>query len=198
MSQTSTASPVDVFVQVSALLTGFSAENVLAPGLDPVDLKTTIYDFAHARAGAALDALLAEYAKLSGGKPVCALSDDEQTSIGNALLGLGGQRQDPDVAATARAVSRAWYLGSWYQPFDNGPYKAGTQVVISDQAYISGLAWKAMQSHAMGNSTFTYGYWASDPPPLDQFNPPTQPDQCPDSGSGSGSDSGSASEGSAA
>lgn len=157
------------FVQMSALLTGFAAA-VIAPSLDPVDLKTTLFRAAQKGGGAAFDALLAQYGKLSGGKPVTDMTPAERQSIGNQLLGLDGQKQDPQVAATARSVNRLWYLGYWY-PIDG----SFGETVVSDQAYIRGLAWQVMQSHAMGYSPWTYGYWTQPPPPLSAFTGNTAP-----------------------
>ena len=160
---------MDDFVQMSALLTGFTA-SVLAPQIDPVDLKTVLFDFTQQRSGKAFDELLAQYAKLSGGKPVAEMSPAERQSIGGSLLGLtDGHSDGRDTALTAQAVMKAWYLGYLYQPFDFESYPAGEQTVISDQAYIHGLAWQSMQSKAMGYSTLTFGYWASPPAALDDF-----------------------------
>lgn len=165
-------SSIDDFVQMSVLLTGFN-ESVLAPSLDPIDLKTTIFNYAAAHANPSFDQLVQVFTTLAAGTPVSQMTPQQRQEIGDQLLGINGRRQDPNVAATARSVMLAWYLGSWYQPFDNTVdgqlVKQGTQTVISDQAYIGGLSWKAMQSHAMGNSTFTFGYWAEEPPPLSAF-----------------------------
>lgn len=159
---------MDDFVQMSALLTGFAAA-VIAPSLDPVDLKTTLFAACQKGGGAAFDRLLAQYHALAGDTPVNKMTPEQRQSIGEQLLGLAGGTGDGETAATARSVNRLWYLGYWY-PIDGSPGEA----VVSDQAYIRGLAWKAMQSHAMGFSTWTYGYWADPPPPLTDFtgNPP--------------------------
>lgn len=161
----------ETFVEMSALLTGFAA-NTIAPPLDPVDLAGTLFETAHQGAGKELDALLAQYTQLSGGTPVKDMSPAQRQRIGNALLGLDGQSQDPRLVATAQSVMRLWYLGSWYPTAGDDSAAA----VVSDQAYIRGLAWRAMQSHAMGYSTWTYGYWAQEPPPLSDFtgNPTPQ------------------------
>jgi len=151
-----TPDPMDIFVQMSVLLTGF-ADTVIAPSLDPVELKTTYFDTAKAQLGDTFDSLLATYCAL-----VAEFGDDTQ-AIADRLLGLDGHSQDPQIVAAAQAINSQWYLGSWYPP------GGGNSFVVSDQAYIGGLAWKAMQSHAMGYSTFTFGYWADDPPPLADF-----------------------------
>ena len=155
---------MDDFVQMSALLTGFAAA-AIAPSLDPVNLKATLFATAQQGAGSSFDALLAQYAELSGGKPVSEMTPAERQSIGDQLLGLGGVDQPADRVETAQSVIRLWYLGYWY-PID-GSDPGGE--VASDQAYVRGLSWKSMQSHAMGYSTWSYGYWAYPPPPLSDF-----------------------------
>ncbi|HEX2164050.1 MAG TPA: sorbitol dehydrogenase [Thermoanaerobaculia bacterium] len=173
MSETSSSPQrMEDFVQMSALLTGFAA-GTIAPSLDPVDLKSTLFAAAEKGAGDAFDRLLDQYAQLAGGKPVSQMTPAERQSIGESLLGLDGQPSDPQTTATARSVMRLLYLGYWY-PIDGS---AGAETVVSDQAYVRGLAWRAMQSHAMGFSTWSYGYWASPPPPLTDFtgNPAPAP-----------------------
>lgn len=166
------ANPMDDFVQMSALLTGFAA-GTIAPSLDPVDLKKTLFEAAQKGAGTAFDDLLALYAKLdqeiAGGKQVKDMTPAERRAIGEQLLDPGGDPGSAARAATARSVMRLWYLGYWY-PIEEGAFES----VVSDQAYIRGLAWQVMQSHAMGYSPWTYGYWTEEPPPLTDFtgNPP--------------------------
>lgn len=164
MSDSTQDAAMENFVQMSALLTGFAAD-AIAPSLDPVDLKATLFATAQKGAGQVFDELLAQYGKLADGKQVSDMTPEERKSIGNQLLGLDGEEQDPQRAKTAESVMRLWYLGYWY-PID-GSDPGGA--VASDQAYIRGLSWKSMQSHAMGYSTWQYGYWADPPPPLSDF-----------------------------
>ena len=156
--------PIDDFVQMSALLTGFAADTI-APPLDPVDLKRTLFEAAQKGAGAAFDELLALYAQLSGGTPVSEMSPEQRQSIGEQLLDPGSDPASQKRAATAQSVMRLWYLGYWY-PIEAGAFES----VVSDQAYIRGLAWQVMQSHAMGYSPWTYGYWTKEPPPADRLH----------------------------
>lgn len=158
MTTTQTTTPTQDFVRLSALLTGF-APDVIAPALDETDLKTLFFSTASSGAGAAFDALLTSFTALEGQGPQTAAP---------VLLGLApdpatGAVLPADQVATAKAVMKLWYLGSWYQPFDLNGISAGTETVVSSQAYVKGLAWQVMQSHAMGNSTFTFGYWAQPP-----------------------------------
>ena len=64
-----------------------------------------------------------------------------------------------------------WYLGSWYVPgvLGGGGFAPPPLQVISAQAYTNGLVWKVMQSHPMGFSPFTFGYWSQTPGPLSSF-----------------------------
>ena len=153
----------DAFNALSALLTGFNI-GLIAPRVDPIGLPplflTTATDYSDGECAN----LLATFVALKAIDP--ALTDDD---LGGIIMGLS---PDPTtgvlIAANqtlvAQAIMKMWYLGSWYQPFEITGSKTGTQTVVSDQAYIKGLAWQSMQSHAMGNSTLTFGYW--DKPPV--------------------------------
>jgi hypothetical protein len=152
----------DNFNALSALLTGFN-QQLIAPQVDPIGLPSTFLKYATAHSNGECAHLLATFAALQALTPALAPVD-----IGQVVMGLA---KDPNTGAlipenqalVAHAILKMWYLGSWYQPFDLNGVKEGEETVVSDQAYIKGLAWQAMQSHAMGNSTFTFGYW--DKPP---------------------------------
>lgn len=176
MTNSSSASQTDslsTFVDLSVLLTGF-AKSVIQPNLDPVDLAGTYFQYVEDHVGPTFQQLLDLYSQL-----VAQGLDDQQ--IGEQILGAS----DPDIGLTAQAINKLWYLGSWYQPFDYKSYTAGSQWVVSSQAYVGGLAWKVMQSHAMGSSTLTFGYWNTDPPPLEDFTGQTSTGQTSSDGSSS-------------
>lgn len=73
--------------------------------------------------------------------------------------------QDQVFGPITRSIIKLWLLSTWYAP------EAPSQPVriISSQAYKEGLIWKVMQSHPMGYSMWTFGYWAEDPPALAAF-----------------------------
>ena len=75
---------------------------------------------------------------------------------------------DPVLGFVARSIMKMWLLGSWYNPANSSQ----AVNVVSAQAYKESLVWKIMQSHPMGYSMFTFGYWAKPPPPLSQFIQP--------------------------
>ena len=147
------------FAAMSAVLTGF-LPSVISPTLDPIDLNGLYLQTADAKAGADLvDQLLAQFQSLQG---------QPKQTIADTLLAAGNPNP-PQTAWLARSIVKMWYLGAWYPlgpPPASGPFNGN---VVSSNAYIGGLAWRAAQAHPMGYSQFSFGYWTSPPPPLDQF-----------------------------
>jgi hypothetical protein len=72
---------------------------------------------------------------------------------------------DPTSGPIARSIIKMWLLGTWYDPSNPG----SAIQVVSMQAYKESLVWKVMQSHPMGYSMWSFGYWAGPPPAFDQF-----------------------------
>ena len=151
---TPTPTPLQNFVDMSALLTGIAADK-LAPPLDPKNLKQIYFDYIGKQAGALFDQLLSIYAANANQPPA---------AIANVIFNQSGA----DIRYLARSVMMAWYLGGWYAPAD---LMAGrnVNVVISSVAYTQGWSWNVAQAHAMGYSNFQFGYWAADPPTLADF-----------------------------
>ncbi|HEV7505238.1 MAG TPA: sorbitol dehydrogenase [Thermoanaerobaculia bacterium] len=160
MSQdNSPATRLQNFADMSATLTGFQS-SVINPLLDPVNLKQLYLDTADAKAGATLvDQLIAQFLSLKG---------QPAQTLANTLLATN-DANPPQTALVARSILKLWYLGSWYPAVPASDPTAGQGTVVSANAYIGGLAWRAAQAHPMGSSQMTFGYWASPPPPLDQF-----------------------------
>lgn len=154
--------PMEQFVALSALLTGIDAA-VLAPALDPNDIKQTFFDTAQAADPANFAALLQLFANNQQHSPA---------EIAAAILNPA----TPGVCFLARAIMLAWYLGSWYEPAilqklagSNPPPGSMPGRVISSGAYTQGRAWDVAQAHPMGYSNFTFGYWNTQPPTLADF-----------------------------
>jgi hypothetical protein len=139
---------LDRFVRLSSALTGLDASQ-LKPELDPIGIADqylqTLKDFIDPKI---LEALLATVPATSG----------EPVDV-NALLA------DPTLGPIGRSILKLWLLGAWYNPLN----PSSAIKVVSSQTYKESLVWKAMQSHPMGYSMFSYGYWAEEPPALDQF-----------------------------
>lgn len=152
---------VQDFADMSAALTGFLS-SVLKPKLDPVGLASTYYQFAVSQAGApAMTALLNAFRAIKTQPP---------QTIADTLLETSSPTPSKH-ALIAQSIIAMWYLGAWYVPGVTGGngFPPTPLQIISSQAYTNGLVWKAMQSHPMGFSPFTFGYWSQPPGPLSTF-----------------------------
>jgi hypothetical protein len=164
MTDTPTPAPeadVQDFANMSAALTGFLS-SVLKPKLDPVGLARTYYEFAVAQVGASsMSALLNAFR---------AIQTQPQQTIADTLLEISSSTPSAQ-AQLCQSIIAMWYLGAWYVPGVKGNFGFGPTPlqIISSQAYTNGLVWKVMQSHPMGFSPFTFGYWSQVPGSLASF-----------------------------
>lgn len=151
---------VQDFANLSAALTGFQS-SFIRPFLDPVNLSGTFYQFAVAQVGQSMmDALMSAFDALSNQKPPLTTQQ-----IADTLLEISSATPSPQ-AQLCQAIIAMWYLGSWYPP----PFQPdGLHQVISSQAYTKSLVWNIAQSHPMGFSPFTFGYWSQTPASLETF-----------------------------
>ncbi|HXN20147.1 MAG TPA: hypothetical protein VN875_17550 [Candidatus Binatus sp.] len=127
------------------------------PGVDPINIKNTYFDWINTHAAPSSFAKLLQIAKDSRKSP--------RDIIRRVSL------SDDDTKFVARSVVLLWYLGSWYEPGDlknaatspdsvQGPIK---QKVVSAKAYTQGLVWLIVGAHPMGYSNLQFGYWSRDP-----------------------------------
>lgn len=162
---------INDFLNMSAVLTGFSAK-ALAPGLDPVDMKSTyIKVWAERVALETSDSnlpanILSQYVALSTQSPK--LTDQQ---IGEALL--DEKRNSLCFVMACRQLIYLWYMGAW-PTVDEDRSQTETRgftsfEVISTDSYTSGLVWQVMQSHPMGDSNYRYGYWSTKPADLSDY-----------------------------
>jgi hypothetical protein len=164
MTDTPTPAPeadVQDFANMSAALTGFQS-SVLKPKLDPVGLARTYYEFAVSQVTAAsMSALLNAYR---------AIQTQPQQTIADTLLEISSPTPSAQ-AEICQSIIAMWYLGAWYIPGvkGGGGFAPTPLQIISSEAYTNGLVWKAMQSHPMGFSPFTFGYWSQVPGSLASF-----------------------------
>ena len=167
MTDTPTPAPeadVQDFANMSAALTGFLS-SVLKPQLDPVGLARTYYEFALAQVGAPqMKALLDAFRAIQTQPPQTIADTLLETAVPDPT------KLSP-TAYLAQSIVAMWYLGSWYPPgvLGGGGFAPVAQQVISSAAYTNGLAWRVMQSHPMGYSPFTFGYWSQVPGSLSSF-----------------------------
>lgn len=152
-------SDMDLFVGVSAALTGISQEQ-LAPSLNPSNVPQQYFNLA--KTDPNFQKLLQTFNDLNNKK----LPPDQ---IAKAIMA------DPTLAPLARAIILEWYTGGWYKPADlvkpppDPTQQASAVKVISSDAYTQGWMWNVAQAHPMGYSNWHFGYWSSPPPSLDDF-----------------------------
>jgi len=141
----------DTFVQMSAALTGISAD-VLAPAVTNFDLATTYYESAEKKYPNDFPTLLSKYDSLitDGKTPEEAI----QTIQDDSLLG-----------PMARQINFLWYMGAWAVETAFGVQTRNLSVIT----YQKGMVWQVMQSHPMGYSVSRYGYWGAQPGTLEQY-----------------------------
>lgn len=157
---------MDYFVSMSVGLTGFASE-AIAPEIDPVGIKAVyLQAFDEKLPDGMAEQILQRYKALfdaAGGKP-----GNEEQLVGQMLAGSG---TSPAQVLAMRQLIFLWYAGAWPTvQYDNSPSRGQTfSNVISAESYTQGLVWRVMQSHPMGSSTYNYGYWAADPPPLSAY-----------------------------
>jgi hypothetical protein len=164
MTAPSTNAPEDdvqEFADMSAALTGFSS-SFLKPQIDPVGLARIYYEFAVAQVGATpMSSLLEAF---------LAIKTQPPQAIADALLETSAASPSSQ-ALIAESIVAMWYLGAWYVPGrqGGGGFPPTPLQIISSEAYTNGLVWNVMQSHPMGFSPFTFGYWSQPPGPLSNF-----------------------------
>ncbi|MYV90354.1 hypothetical protein [Streptomyces sp. SID1034] len=121
---------VGAFVDVSARLTGFGAQELSALGMGETYRAVVLAQVGSERCARLVDAL-------SGpGSHAAAHLDGE-------LLEL------------ARAITHLWFTGSWPgRPGDSGSF------VVSSASYAAGLVWRTLGGHAPGTRPAAFGSWA--------------------------------------
>ena len=156
MANGDNATDLQDFADMSAALTGFQS-SFLKPVLDTTNLTEAYFDVATEKTQgqpANVQTLLAAYRAIKG-QPAQQIAD---TLLETAQPSPSAQ------ALLAQSIVKMWYTASWYEP--GSPDMA---MVVSSMAYTKGLVWQVMQSHPMGSSPFSFGYWGKPPGPLSQF-----------------------------
>jgi hypothetical protein len=99
-----------------------------------------------------------------------AIKTQPPQAIADALLETSAASPSSQ-ALIAESIVAMWYLGAWYVPGRQGGrgFPPTPLQIISSEAYTNGLVWNVMQSHPMGFSPFTFGYWSQPPGPLSNF-----------------------------
>lgn len=141
----------ELFLDLSALLTGFDRTQLLGTGM--------VDEYRHALdtrlPPGVLDELLTAYGRLA---PV----DGQEAAVISVIL------DDTKLGPVARNVILLWYLGAWAGMPDDwraafGASSLDEHQVISGAAYQAGLQWLAAGAHPAGSAAQGFGSWATDP-----------------------------------
>ena len=147
------SSRFEAFLGLSVELTAFSRFDLLGTGLAERYLTT----LDKVVGGEITDTLLAAFVALPPAEGEARIQAVRTTILGNELLG--------DVA---RALIKLWYSGTWFELSCGwterfGPRPADTTFVVSPDAYVEGLLWKAIGAHPAGAKAPGFGSWAFPP-----------------------------------
>lgn len=147
---------IGTFLALSAVLTGFSPADLQGTGCVPLYFKETT--------GAAGEAVCGEFWEvahevLQGSPPG---TEPRETAIRTRIMA------DPKLGPVARAVIKMWFLGRWEQLPGGWRKNYGINAndvdhVISAEAYIQSLVWRAVGAHTHGAMAPGFGSWASPP-----------------------------------
>lgn len=160
------SSDMDNFIGLSVVLTGFG-QSVLAPDLDPVDIKSEYLPFFTQKIAqesgnpSLVDQIFQKYSTLQA-------QGLTPQQIGAAML-------DPSngeaFVLACRKLIFMWYSGAWPTLIPATATAPATTVsdMISAESYTASLVWQVMQSHPMGDSNYRYGYWAKAPAALSDY-----------------------------
>jgi hypothetical protein len=141
----------DLFLDLSALLTGFSRVQLLGTGVADEYLQALEATLPED----VLDTLLVSYERLPAG-------DQREGALASEILG------DSKLGPVARNLILLWYCGSWTAlPKDwretYGASPLDTDRVISAASYVAGLQWAAAGAHPIGARQQGFGAWALAP-----------------------------------
>jgi hypothetical protein len=155
-------SELDLFVNMSAALTGISKAKLSPSPRDQINIKQVYFD--RAKTDPLFDHLLQVFSANQA-------TPDKAAEI---ILNQGGPTAR--MRFLARSIILAWYLGAWYDPDDllryskpNPPADPIPFEIISPMAYTRGWIWSIAQAHPMGYSEGLFGYWSDVPPDLNKL-----------------------------
>lgn len=150
--------PLDQFLEMSAVLTGFNRVELLGTGMSGIYLNQLIEVVGSGTTGEFLDRFGQVLEKVRAGKGT------PERLIGREILG------HPRWGPLARNVLTLWYLGNWNQLPGSWRNRWGASapdqtVVVSAEAYVEGLVWPAMGTHPQGAKAPGFGSWSTAPGP---------------------------------
>jgi hypothetical protein len=161
---TTPPSALDRFLDLSVVLTGFDEADLQATGL------TTVYfnELLNNAGSTATGELFNAFAGIAEKYPV-----RDQGFLDAIAAGIMG----PSFAPLAQAIITMWYCGRWNQlpgPWRDahGAFASDQDHIISPEAYVQGLVWKAIDAHPRGAKAPGFGTWAFAPNVPSRIPPP--------------------------
>lgn len=144
----------DLFLDLSALLTGFDRVQLLGTGVAGSYLRT----LEDVLPEDVLSDLFAAYERLPA-------DEGREAAVARDILG------DPSLGPVAQNMIILWYSGAWTALPDDWRAAHGTSPldadrVISPEAYVAGLQWVAAGAHTVGARQQGFGAWALPPEEL--------------------------------
>ncbi|WHA44030.1 hypothetical protein [Agrobacterium larrymoorei] len=147
------SSRTDAFVSLSSTLTAFTEFHLLGTGM----AKAYLAALDHVVGEDITDRLLEAFDDIPDGE-----EHERRKAIRAKILG------DEMLGDVARALTKLWYSGTWFELPHRwserfGPKPNDTTFVVSPEAYVEGLLWKAIGAHPAGARAPGYGSWAAAP-----------------------------------
>lgn len=148
---------LEAFVTFSTLLTGFGPLELYGTGVADEYLQT----LERAVPTRVLEPLLA-FGLGQSAAPSDSPADPLEAQLNAQVL------NDPDLGPVARNLIMLWYTGTWNALPDawhtrHGQPTLDAPKVVSTAAYLSGLQWRLMGTHAPGGNPQGFGSWANPP-----------------------------------
>jgi hypothetical protein len=149
--------PLDDFLKLSAVLTGYDRADLHGTGMVWPYYDELVSIVGEAIVGELLGAAVSSLREAGG--------DAREEAVQRKIL------DDSKLGPLARNLIKMWYLGNWYQlprvwREAHGAHARDTDHVVSAAAYQEGLVWRAIGSHPPGAKQPGFGTW-SQPPSLE-------------------------------
>ena len=134
------------FEALSIVLTGFSKSDLVGTGM--LDFYFSV--FQKEVGSASVEDLLSAFESLAISNPE-SISEEEESRVEQLL-------QEEAFAHITKQLIQLWYLGEWIvAQYSSDNY------IISSNAYLQGLVWKAIGAHPMGGKQPGFGTWGYAP-----------------------------------
>jgi hypothetical protein len=149
-------SPLEQFIRLSVMLTGFDEAELHGTGMVP-----TYYALIPSIVGEELFGRL-----LSRWSNIYMRGAGDESMLEHLLT--SELLEDDTLGPLARNLGALWYLGMWNQlpaawRNANGAWAGDTTYILSPRSYTAGLVWKAIHSHPPGAQQPGFGSWAMPP-----------------------------------